>query len=146
MHTKFHLNMTKNFFTVQVTKHWNRRYSRMTWIPTLCSGMTALAGREIGPEELRSLPILPILWFCGLAKWVSHSTSLSTIKELLALSPFVINSIALWCVVVGERTAKSRQLRNYISDIWNNSFSACGHTKIFHNLYSAHMACFLYEK
>ncbi|KAJ7411396.1 hypothetical protein WISP_102740 [Willisornis vidua] len=24
MHRKFHLNMSKNFFTVQVAKHWNR--------------------------------------------------------------------------------------------------------------------------
>jgi len=23
-HRKFHLNMTKNFFTLRVTKHWNR--------------------------------------------------------------------------------------------------------------------------
>ena len=35
MHRKFHLNMRKNFFTVWVTKHWNRLSREAVECPSL---------------------------------------------------------------------------------------------------------------
>lgn len=76
MHMKFHLHMRRNFFTVQVAKHWNRLHREVHSIPgefrhcldtILCSGLWdgPAWNRKVGSDDpLFSLLILCILWFC----------------------------------------------------------------------------------
>jgi len=76
-HRKFCLNMRKNFFTLRVTKHWNRLPRGVVESPSLEIFKTRLDavlcslfrwpcfGRRVGLDDpQRSLPTPTILWFC----------------------------------------------------------------------------------